>query len=230
MIPEPRSRPTDVTAPPRSALRRVVQEIADLVFASVCAGCGAAGAALCLSCEAELAPRVVRPRSDVVPLRAGLVFDGVAASVLRAVKEEGQTSLIRSLRPALAAAVDDLCAGAGAPRRIDAVVPLPTTRAAFRRRGFRVPEILARGTGVPLLRALSYARRVQDQRGLDARERRANLAGGLVASRAGEGAAALIVDDVITTGSTCAEAARALRAAGFQVVGAVAVAATGRRG
>ena len=210
--------------------RRLVREIADLAFASACAGCEAAGTALCTSCEAELEPRVVRLRSGVVPLRAGLVFDGVAASVLRAVKEDGQTSLIRPLRPALAAAVDDLCAGATAPRRIDVVVPVPTTRAAFRRRGYRVPEILARGTGIPLLRTLSYVRRVRDQRGLGAQERRTNLAGGLHASRAGDGASALIVDDVITTGATCAEAARALGAAGFTVVGAVAVAATLRRG
>jgi predicted amidophosphoribosyltransferase len=221
---------TGAPVAPRSAVRRLVREIADFVFASVCAGCGAAGTALCASCEAELAPRVLRPRSDVVPLRAGLAFDGVAASVLRAVKEDGQTSLIRTLRPALAAAVDDLCAGASAPRRIDVVVPVPTTRAAFRRRGYRVPEILARGTGIPMLRTLSSARRVRDQRGLGARERRINLAGGLIASRAGGGASALIVDDVITTGATCAEAARALGAAGFTVVGAVAVAATLRRG
>ncbi|MFB7843367.1 ComF family protein [Microbacterium sp. NPDC056052] len=230
MTSEPRSSSPNDGRPARSSVRRLVQEIADLVFASVCAGCGAAGTALCASCEAALAPRVVRPRSESVPLRAGLVFDGVAASVLRAVKEDGQTSLIRPLRAALAAAVDDLCAGAASPGRIDVVVPVPSTRAAFRRRGYRVPEILARGIGIPVLRTLSYVRRVQDQRGLGAHERRTNLAGGLVASRLGGGASALIVDDVITTGATCAEAARALRSAGFRVVGAVAVAATLRRG
>ena len=230
MTPDARSSPPSAWLPVWAAVRRLVQETADLAFASVCAGCGAAGTALCASCDAALAPHVVRLRSEGVPLRAGLVFGGVAASVLRAVKEDGQTSLIRPLRPALAAAVDDLCAGAAAPGRIDVVVPVPSTRAAFRRRGYRVPEILARGTGIPLLRTLSYVRRVQDQRGLGVHERRTNLAGGLIASRTGAGASALIVDDVITTGATCAEAARALRSAGFRVVGAVAVAATPRRG
>lgn len=216
--------------PADGVVRRLLREVADFAFASVCAGCGAAGTALCGSCAVGLAPSVVRPRSEVVALRAGLVFDSAAAAVLRAVKEDGQTSLIRSLRPALAAAVDDLGSGASPPHRIDVVVPVPTTRAAFRRRGFRLPELLARGTGIPILRALSYTRRVRDQRGLGVQERRSNLAGGLVATRAGGARAALIVDDVITTGATCEEAARALSSAGFLVVGAVAVAATRRRG
>ena len=170
----------------------------------------------------------------MLPLRAGLAFEGVAASALRAVKEDGRTALLRALRPALAAAVDELRAGAGSsgppggPRRIDVVVPVPTSRAAYRRRGFRVPDLLARGTGIPMRRVLRYARAVEDQRGLTVVQRRRNIAGGLIATCTGEGLAALVVDDVITTGATCAEAARALRAAGYEVVGAAAVAMTRR--
>ncbi|MBS1906711.1 MAG: ComF family protein [Actinobacteria bacterium] len=214
---------------PPDGVRRLLREVADFAFASVCAGCGLAGTALCAACEAQLVPGVVRSGSEALPLRAGLVFDGVAAAVLRAIKEDGQTSLIRPLRPALAAAVRDLRSTEDRPSRIDVVVPVPTSRASFRRRGFRLPGILARGTGIPPLAALAYARRVQDQRGLGVDERRRNLAEGLIATHRGDGATALIVDDVITTGATCAEAARALRAAGFRVAGAVAVAATRRR-
>lgn len=214
----------------RAHARRLLLEVADFAFASVCAACGAAGTALCPPCAAALVPHPVRLRAGDVPLCAGLAYDGVAAAVLRAIKEDGQTSLIRVLRPALAAALSTLRSEPGERADIDVVVPVPTSWAAFRRRGFRVPELLARRTGVPVLRALVPARRVQDQRGLGERERRRNLAGALIADRAGDGATALIVDDVVTTGATCAEAARALRAAGFEVTGAVAVAATPRRG
>ncbi|GAB6857092.1 ComF family protein [Microbacterium xylanilyticum] len=214
----------------RDRALRLIREVADFVFASVCAGCGVAGTALCPACEAALAPCPVRVRAGDVPLRAGLAFQGPAAAVLRTIKEDGQTSLIRLLRPALAAAVQAVRADVGGPRRIDLVVPVPTSRAAFRRRGFRLPDALARTTGIPVRRALVPARRMQDQRGLGERERRRNLDGALVAARAGAGLTALVVDDVVTTGATSAEAVRALRAAGFRVVGAVAVAATPRRG
>ncbi|MDQ4215417.1 ComF family protein [Microbacterium sp. ASV81] len=214
-------------------LRRLIREIADLAFASACAGCGAAGTALCPACERRLAPRPVRPPSEALVLRAGLAFDGVAARVIRAIKEDGQTSLVRKLDPALAAAIADLPGGpgdgVGGGRRIDVVVPVPTSRAAFRRRGFRVPELLARRTGFPMVRALRHTRRVQDQRALTVEERRRNTAGSLRAVVRGEGAVALLVDDVITTGATCAEATRALREAGFEVAGAIAAAATERR-
>ena len=208
---------------------RLIREVVDFALASECVACGALGTALCVDCEAALAPRVVRVRVGDVTGCAGLAFDGAAAAVLRSIKEDGQTSLIRPLRPALAAAVETLRSGSARALPIDVVVPVPTSRASFRRRGFRLPELLARGIGFPVQRALVPARRVTDQRLLGEHERRRNLAGAFVANRDGNGAAALLVDDVITTGSTCGEAARALRVAGFAVVGAVAVAATPRR-
>jgi predicted amidophosphoribosyltransferase len=71
---------------------------------------------------------------------------------------------------------------------------------------------------------------VLDQGGLDAAARSRNLAGAMVARSAlADAGLVVVVDDVMTTGSTLAEAARALRETGHgQVAGAV-VAATRRR-
>jgi predicted amidophosphoribosyltransferase len=90
-----------------------------------------------------------------------------------------------------------------------------------------------RSCGVParLADALTHARRVADQAGLGAPDRMANLAGALRVGRpAGvAGRRVVLVDDVVTTGVTLAEAARALRAAGAEVPAAAVIAATARR-
>jgi predicted amidophosphoribosyltransferase len=70
---------------------------------------------------------------------------------------------------------------------------------------------------------------VLDQAGLDAGERRANLQGALRSRRRLDGVDVVVVDDVVTTGATLAEAARALTAAGARIRGASVVAATPRR-
>jgi predicted amidophosphoribosyltransferase len=107
-------------------------------------------------------------------------------------------------------------------------VPIPTSGAAFRRRGYRVVELVAARAGLRVVRLLRHTRRTADQRGLDHARRRDNVAGSLRA-RDAAGLRVLVLDDVVTTGATLAEAARALRASGAEVVGAVTIAATPRR-
>ena len=78
---------------------------------------------------------------------------------------------------------------------------------------------------------LRQGRRVADQSGLDALARARNLEGALrVRGRPGStGLPVVVVDDLVTTGASLAEAARALDGCGFVVLGAAVVAATVRR-
>jgi predicted amidophosphoribosyltransferase len=62
------------------------------------------------------------------------------------------------------------------------------------------------------------------QTNLTAGERHANVAGAFIAAPAVAGRHVILVDDVVTTGATVAECARALRAAGARRVGVLAVA------
>lgn len=206
----------------RERWRRVRDEALDFVLGSVCAGCAEPGVELCAACAVALRPDPVRRRlDDGTPIVAALRFEGIPARVVRAMKD-GRTALLRPLVPALTAAVS-LAADAD---RIDAAVPIPTSRAAFLRRGVRIPELVAGRTGLAVLRPLAVARRVADQRGLSAAERRRNAAGSIRARRRGEGRAVLLVDDVATTGATLSEGVRALRGAGFLVPGCVVLAGT----
>jgi predicted amidophosphoribosyltransferase len=89
------------------------------------------------------------------------------------------------------------------------------------------------GSGVEVLPVVRIVRGMVDQAGLDARARAANLGGALAVPRRFashlHGRAVVVVDDVITTGASIDETARAVRAAGADVLCAAVVAATRRR-
>lgn len=193
-----------------------------MLLGASCAGCDEPGRLLCDGCRNLLRPVPVRRALTAgLSATAALPFDGVAARCIRAVKEDGSTLLVRPLAAALRAVVPS------DPAVL--LVPVPTSRAAFRRRGFRVPELLVRACGRRPTRLLVPVGRAEDQRGLGRAERALNVAGSMRARRAGTGDEVIVVDDVITTGATLTEASDVLREAGFLVRGAIALAATPRR-
>lgn len=222
----------------------VLRALVDLVLPETCAGCGVPGGLLCPACCAPLAmPAQVRWPDPVPP---GLPtpwsvarYEGAVRAAVVAAKEHGRTGLAGPLGAALARAVR--AAGEVAADEL-VLVPAPSRRAAVRARGHDPTLRLARQAAAQLRRSgrpatvapvLRVSGRVVDQAGLDAAGRAANLAGGLaVPTRlvpVVRGRRVVLVDDVVTTGATLAEAARALRAAGADVVAAATVAATARR-
>lgn len=119
-------------------------------------------------------------------------------------------------------------AAAGLPADIDALLPVPLHWLRHGVRGFnQAAELcrpLQRATGLPVIHNVRRLRRTPYQSGLGARERRRNLAGafavgGLIAARH-----VVLVDDVMTTGETCAQLARALQARGVPKVSVLVLA------
>lgn len=113
------------------------------------------------------------------------------------------------------------------------LVPVPLHRKRFQHRHFNQAEeisrVLASRTGLPLLPALLRIRSTEHQTALTRAQRLENLRGAFVVSRTGHRAieefpaGAVLVDDVLTTGSTVDECAKTLRRAGFQRVFVVTV-------
>jgi predicted amidophosphoribosyltransferase len=206
----------------------LVDELAAFAMSGCCAGCDVLGTLLCDECERALvAAPVHRETPEGLPVVAALVYEGVAARCIRRLKEEGETLLARPLGAALSAA---LAHAVFDDARSPLIVPVPTGRAAFRRRGYRVPELLIRRAGFPVAGVLANVRVTADQRGLGIDERGRNVSGSMRARHARDADEVLVIDDVVTTGATLDEAARALTSAGFRVCGAVALAATPRHG
>ncbi|MEU6402046.1 ComF family protein [Streptomyces sp. NPDC046985] len=210
------------------------QDFTDLLLPAECAGCGRSRTVLCPRCRAVLggsAPLRVRPRpapAGLPPVHAAAPYGDEVRAALLAHKERGALALAGPLGAALAGAVRAALRAAGADGRAGPVllVPVPSARRAVRARGHdparrialaAAGELRRTGTGARVLAVLRQRRAVADQSGLDARERLANLAGALEVVAGGarllRAGPIVLVDDLMTTGATLGEAARAVRSA-----------------
>ncbi|RDD85747.1 ComF family protein [Streptomyces parvulus] len=220
-------------------LRGWWRDLTDLVLPAECGGCGRSRAVLCPRCRTALSgavPRRVRPVPEpagLPPVHAAAPYADEVRAALLAHKERGVLALTPPLGEALAAAVRaglhagrSGAGGPDGPRGPVLLVPVPSARRAVRRRGHDPARRIAlaaagelRHTGTPARVAAVLRQRhaVADQAGLDARQRLDNLAGALAVAPGGgrllRDGAVVLVDDLMTTGASLTEAARAVRAA-----------------
>lgn len=194
-----------------------------------CAACGAPDRAVCGSCRAALRPTPHRVERAGRAVWAGLEYHGLVASAIGAFKDGDRTDaapvLALALRSAIVAALAELPSGSGTVE----ICTIPSTPRATRRRGYAPVELLLARCGIRSTAVLRLTRDRRDQSGLGLEERRANAAGSLEARRGLAGRSFLIVDDVLTTGATLAEATRALTVAGAHAAAAAVLSETPRR-
>jgi predicted amidophosphoribosyltransferase len=147
-------------------------------------------------------------------------YTATAANLVNEVKERGRTLLLNWIVEQL----DNVELPPGVT-----LVAVPSSKAAWRARGFVPAEELARRLArrrllpyAPSL--LAYVRGSADQAPLGRSERQVNRENSMSSRSCDK--RVLLVDDVVTTGATLREAKRALEAAGAQVVGFVTFAET----
>lgn len=114
-------------------------------------------------------------------------------------------------------------------RRFDVVVPVPLHRERLKQRGFNQSLVLAREIAarfdLPVdFESLKRLRDTGPQASLGGSERRDNVRGAFAAAGSIKGKRVLLIDDVMTTGSTVRECARALAGKGALEVAVYTVA------
>ena len=231
----------------RRVVTATVAATLDLALPAGCVGCRREGPPLCRACRPALDVRLHAAPGVALGLPAELPapllqlewcvpFSGVGRRALHALKYGGERRLAEPLGSALAARW--VAAGAGG----DLLVPVPASPDRVRRRGYDQAVLLARVAGerlgLPVLELLARSRSTEAQFDLDRAARGSNVAGAFsLASgsppRADSDAAVplrlrgvwvVLVDDVVTTGSTLAACAVTLLEAGAIGVSALAVA------
>ncbi len=209
----------------------------DVLVPSTCASCRLPGPPICAGCRAGLVrgvgigctrcghpwPIAVRdcvhcPR-HLACTRHAAAYGPVAGAVAGALKDHGRTRLADCIADVLVGAV------APVPAALP-LVPVPLTPARSRERGFNQAELIARALarrwGNPVAALVERVGDGPPQRGASRSARRRQVQGSFVAaSGASHPGAAVLVDDVMTTGATLAACALALRRAGVRRVGAV---------
>jgi len=203
-----------------------------LIAPPLCVACGSSASVhqpLCRECLLGLRwlAGEQSPAGPGLPVWAAVSYEGAARALVRALKFRGAVGLVDAMAAQMAANAP--------PGLLEScsLVPVPLHPSRRRRRGFnqaaQLATALSRRCGLPVADCLERtgggARTSQVGK---AREERLEALAGLIRLRANVPVPlrALLVDDVVTTGSTLVACAGALEAAGVRELGAVVYART----
>ena len=211
-------------------LRSAVDGLVSILLAPACAACRRpldepTRGAVCASCWSAIEPITPLgccgfPPSVTIATAIG-PYEGTLKEIVHALKYDPRPTIARHLAARMRDAGSCVLAGA------DAAVPVPLHRSRERTRGFNQASALAAHLGLPVIDALTRARKTASQADLPAPKRLGNVDGAFalaVGPAQIDDRVIVLVDDVSTTGATLNACAAPLLAAGAREVRALTAA------
>jgi ComF family protein len=201
---------------------QIFSELSHLVFPTRCYGCNSLGISICTACRSEWIPHYYKTQIKTLNIHSAIMYTPTASKIILAAKENG----LQGADDLLIAAIEHVLNKARLDKGYFTLVPVPSSKQSQRRRGrsfvVDLTRAISRHTGIAVNDCLQISRRVSDQAGLTRTQRSANMhhAFSLKPGAILRGDA-IVIDDVVTTGATLQEAARALNSQGFHAFGSV---------
>lgn len=220
----------------RQAGSRLFRSVLDFALPPRCGGCGAIVDdvdSFCTDCwrkleflqggcercglplkgtEAETCGACLAQPPRLDRIRAAVAYDDISRSIALRLKYGRKIALARTMSRYMRPLVGELPSDA-------LLVPVPLHRRRLWSRGFNQSAIVARElsrrTGIPVaVDALRRTRANPPLKGMGMRQRRRTVAGAFRSTMDLRGQTVILVDDVLTTGSTANACARVLKRAG----------------
>ena len=197
---------------------KIIDELSQLVFPQRCIGCLNLGPSICSQCRIAWHPHIYTTHVEGLVVTSAILYSPIAARILVAAKEGNQRSADILVIDALRHVAENY---RGNLKNL-ILIPMPSSKNSLRKRGRHFIEDICKELNISYSNILFHQRRVLDQSGLNAQERRVNLVGAFgVENRVRIYGDIVLIDDVVTTGSTLREAHRALSAGGLKVSAAI---------
>ena len=224
----------------QSRLYKAGWKLLDALFPPSCAGCGAWGDRYCPTCFentqvikdpiCQICGDLIYAQGEVIcarcrswdvaftAIRSWAVFEDPLQVAIHKLKYQQDRGLGEILAQPLIELLNKF------HWKIDHIIPVPLDKNRRKQRGYNQAALLAKpiswNTGIPYSgRILVREKVTRQQVGLSISERKANMAGAFSANTSqASGKTFLVIDDVITTGSTINACAKALISAGANQV------------
>jgi len=197
-----------------------VTKLLDLLIPTPCVLCQKIGAPMCQQCVDEFPIERNKINSKSISGYSFCGYSTKSAALVNAIKEQGQTSLIKFVAEFMAEHWPE-------EYRDALLVPIPSSRTNLKRRGFSHTELLAREivrkeNSLKVANLLTSIGSRADQVGLSFPERERNLAGafqGDLGYWRDKMRPVVLLDDVFTSGATLSQGWRTLEELGAEVTG-----------